>query len=74
VRESLNWENVTRSGSTVQGMGRRWNFLFASFESGRRNSNSIMVYDLQSLRLAEFGGEACLGVYVIRYFYFILTK
>ncbi|GLT69012.1 hypothetical protein SLA2020_411980 [Shorea laevis] len=52
VRESLNWENVTRSGSTVQAIGSSSEFLFASFESSRRNSNSIMVYDLQSLRPA----------------------
>ncbi|CAK9162346.1 unnamed protein product [Ilex paraguariensis] len=47
VRETLNWDNVTRSSSTVQGIGSSSEFLFTSFESGRRNSNAIMVYDLQ---------------------------
>lgn len=47
VRETLNWENVTRSSSTVQAIGSSREYLFTSFESGRRNSNSIMVYDLQ---------------------------
>uniref|UniRef100_A0A5B7B2I2 BTB domain-containing protein n=1 Tax=Davidia involucrata TaxID=16924 RepID=A0A5B7B2I2_DAVIN len=47
VRETLNWENVTRSSSTVQAIGSSPEFLFTSFESGRRNSNSIMVFDLQ---------------------------
>ncbi|CAL9030156.1 unnamed protein product [Prunus brigantina] len=49
VKETLNWENVTKTGSTVQGIGSSPEFLFASFESARRNSNSIMVYDLNSL-------------------------
>ncbi|KAF5734814.1 BTB/POZ domain-containing protein [Tripterygium wilfordii] len=49
VRETLNWENVTKSSSTVQAIGSSPDSLFASFESGRRNSNSIMVYDLHSL-------------------------
>ncbi|GFZ01364.1 BTB/POZ domain with WD40/YVTN repeat-like protein [Actinidia rufa] len=47
VRETLTWENVTRSSSTVQAIGSSPDYLFTSFESGRRNSNSIMVYDLQ---------------------------
>ncbi|KAA8520840.1 hypothetical protein F0562_011513 [Nyssa sinensis] len=47
VKETLNWENVTRSSSTVQAIGSSPEFLFTSFESGRRNSNSIMVFDLQ---------------------------
>ncbi|XP_052210798.1 BTB/POZ domain-containing protein At5g41330 [Diospyros lotus] len=47
VRETLNWENVTRSSSTVQAIASSPEYLFTSFESGRRNSNSIMVYDLQ---------------------------
>lgn len=46
VRETLNWENVTRSGSTVQAIGASNEHLFTSFESSRRNSNCIMVYDL----------------------------
>ncbi|KAI4370084.1 hypothetical protein MLD38_018467 [Melastoma candidum] len=48
VRESLNWENVTRSGSTVQAIGSSTDSMFVSFESGRRNSNAIVVYDLHS--------------------------
>lgn len=47
VKETLNWENPTRSSSTVQAIGSSPEFLFTSFESGRRNSNSIMVFDLQ---------------------------
>lgn len=46
VVQSLNWENMTRSSSTVQAIGTSPEFLFTSFESGRRNSNSIMVYDI----------------------------
>ncbi|XP_062074369.1 BTB/POZ domain-containing protein At5g41330 [Humulus lupulus] len=49
VKHSLNWENVTRSSSTVQAIGSSPELLFVSFESGRRNSNSIMVYDLNTL-------------------------
>ncbi|XP_050229662.1 BTB/POZ domain-containing protein At5g41330 [Mercurialis annua] len=48
VRDTLCWENVTRSSSTVQAIGSNREHLFTSFESGRRNSNSIMVYDLNS--------------------------
>lgn len=46
VKETLNWENVTKSDSTVQAIGSSPDYLFTSFESGRRNSNCIMVYDL----------------------------
>ncbi|PWA72624.1 BTB/POZ fold [Artemisia annua] len=46
VEKSLEWENVTKSGSTVQGVGVSNEFLFTSFESSRRNSNTILVYDL----------------------------
>ncbi|KAK9053133.1 hypothetical protein SSX86_029763 [Deinandra increscens subsp. villosa] len=46
VRQTLNWENVTKSGSTVQAIGTSPEHLFTSFESSRRNSNSILVYDL----------------------------
>lgn len=46
VKETLNWENVTKSGSTVQAIGASSEHLFTSFESSRRNSNCIMVYDL----------------------------
>nr|KYP65646.1 BTB/POZ domain-containing protein KCTD9 [Cajanus cajan] len=49
VRETLHWENVTKSGSTVQAIGSSPEQMFVSFESSRRNSNSIMVYDVQSL-------------------------
>ncbi|KAJ6347426.1 hypothetical protein OIU76_003994 [Salix suchowensis] len=48
VLETLNWENVTKSGSTVQAIGSSNDMLFTSFESSRRNSNSIMVYDLKT--------------------------
>lgn len=51
VKQTLNWENVTRSGSTVQAIGVSHEYLFTSFESVRRNSNCIMLYDLNdSLR------------------------
>ncbi|XP_071693686.1 BTB/POZ domain-containing protein At5g41330-like [Rutidosis leptorrhynchoides] len=46
VRQTLNWENVTKSGSTVQAIGTSPELLFTSFESSRRNSNSILVSDL----------------------------
>nr|XP_043613015.1 BTB/POZ domain-containing protein At5g41330-like [Erigeron canadensis] len=46
VKQSLSWENMTKSSSTVQAIGKSPEFLFTSFESGRRNSNSIMVYDI----------------------------
>ncbi|KAM1584872.1 BTB/POZ domain-containing protein At5g41330-like [Malus sylvestris] len=56
VKDTLNWENVTRSGSTVQAIGSSPEFLFSSFESVRRNSNSIMMYDLNSLSpVSEIG-------------------
>ncbi|KAL2547549.1 BTB/POZ domain-containing protein [Forsythia ovata] len=63
VKETLNWENVTRSGSTVQAIGSSPEYLFTSFESGRRNSNCIMVYDLNdSLRpVAEIGHYEIFG-------------
>ncbi|KAJ4902567.1 BTB/POZ domain-containing protein [Raphanus sativus] len=47
VQTALNWENV--ASSTVQAVGSSSEFLFASFESSRRNSNSVMVYDLSTL-------------------------
>lgn len=46
VRKTLSWENATRSSSTVQALGLSNEYLFTSFESGRRNSNAIMVYDV----------------------------
>ncbi|KAL5981445.1 hypothetical protein ACLOJK_015506 [Asimina triloba] len=45
VLESLNWENEARSSSTVQAIGSSPEFLFVTFESGRRNSNSIVLFD-----------------------------
>ncbi|KAL3833480.1 hypothetical protein ACJIZ3_008216 [Penstemon smallii] len=48
VKDTLNWENVTRSDSTVQAIGTSPEYLFTSFESGRRNSNCIMIYDLNN--------------------------
>lgn len=55
VRKCLNWENQTKSSSTVQAIGSSEKYLFTSFESGRRNSNTIMVFDLQNdfLPIAE---------------------
>ncbi|XP_065858318.1 BTB/POZ domain-containing protein At5g41330 [Euphorbia lathyris] len=56
VKQTVCWENVTRSSSTVQAIGASPDLLFTSFESGRRNSNSIMVYDLQTfLPVTEIG-------------------
>ncbi|KAJ4712050.1 BTB/POZ domain-containing protein [Melia azedarach] len=56
VKETLDWENVTRSSSNVQAIGSSGELLFVSFESGRRNSNSIMVYDSNSLKpVTELG-------------------
>lgn len=56
VKKTLNWENVTKSDSFVQAIGSSNEYLFTSFESARRNSNSIMVYDLSSLRpVTEIG-------------------
>lgn len=50
VRAALSWENATKSASTVQAIGSSSDCLFTSFESSRRNSNCVMVYDLQTLR------------------------
>nr|XP_016495780.1 PREDICTED: BTB/POZ domain-containing protein At5g41330-like isoform X2 [Nicotiana tabacum] len=63
VKETLNWENVTKSGSTVQAIGSSKDFLFTSFESSRRNSNCIMIYDLNdSFRpVAEIGHYEIFG-------------
>lgn len=62
VKETLNWENVTRSSSTVQAIGSSDKHLFVSFESGRRNSNSIMVYDINSLKpVNEIGQNEIYG-------------
>ncbi|RDY00462.1 BTB/POZ domain-containing protein, partial [Mucuna pruriens] len=62
VRETLNWENVTKSGSTVQALGSSPEQMFVSFESSRRNSNSIMVYDLHTLTpVTEIGHNEIFG-------------
>lgn len=62
VKSILNWENVTRSSSTVQAIGASSQLLFTSFESGRRNSNSIMIYDLQTFNpVTEIGHNEIYG-------------
>ncbi|CAA0838749.1 BTB/POZ domain-containing protein [Striga hermonthica] len=62
VKETLNWENVTKSSSTVQAIGSSNEHLFTSFESGRRNSNCIMVYDINTLRpVTEIGHYEIFG-------------
>ncbi|XVF51464.1 hypothetical protein PTKIN_Ptkin04bG0187300 [Pterospermum kingtungense] len=62
IKQVLEWENVTRSGSTVQAVGSSGEFLFTSFESSRRNSNSIMVYDLNTLSpVTEIGHNEIFG-------------
>ncbi|CBI34652.3 unnamed protein product, partial [Vitis vinifera] len=62
VKETLNWENVTRSSSTVQAIGSSPKFLFTSFESGRRNSNSIVVFDIENLKpVSEIGTNEIYG-------------
>ncbi|KAK4338433.1 hypothetical protein RND71_042920 [Anisodus tanguticus] len=61
VKETLNWENVTKSGSTVQAIGASNEYLFTSFESARRNSNCIMIYDLND----GFRASAEIGHYEI---------
>ncbi|KAF6157716.1 hypothetical protein GIB67_037289 [Kingdonia uniflora] len=64
VKETLTWENQTRSSSTVQAIGASPQYLFTSFESGRRNSNTIMVFDRQgSFRpVSEIGQREIYGV------------
>ncbi|KAJ8642902.1 hypothetical protein MRB53_004650 [Persea americana] len=64
VKEKLDWENSTRSGSTVQAIGSAPGFLFASFESDRRNSNAIMVFDMGEIGfrpVAEIGRSEIYG-------------
>ncbi|OVA13995.1 BTB/POZ-like [Macleaya cordata] len=63
VKETLTWENQTMSSSTVQAIGSSPTHLFTSFESGRRNSNSIMVFDLQEgfRPVAEVGHHEIYG-------------
>ncbi|KAJ0482724.1 putative transcription factor WD40-like family [Helianthus annuus] len=53
VTQTLKWENATKSSSTVQAIGMSPDLLFTSFESGRRNSNSIMVYDVNSFKVVS---------------------
>ncbi|CAN1189739.1 BTB/POZ domain-containing protein At5g41330 [Linum perenne] len=56
VKETLDWENVTKSGSTVQAIGSSPGLLLTSFESSRRNSNCIMVYDMETFKpVTEIG-------------------
>lgn len=62
VKDTLNWENVTKSGSTVQAIGSSPENMFVSFESSRRNSNSIVVYDLNNLTpITEIGHNEIYG-------------
>ncbi|KAL5552046.1 hypothetical protein UlMin_002222 [Ulmus minor] len=50
------------SSSTVQAIGSSPELLFVSFESGRRNSNSILVYDLHCLSMmTEVGDNEIFG-------------
>ncbi|KAJ0859685.1 putative chromatin remodeling & transcription regulator BTB-POZ family [Helianthus annuus] len=53
VTQTLKWENATKSSSTVQAIGMSPDLLFTSFESGRRNSNTIMVYDVNSFKVVS---------------------
>lgn len=46
IKHKLNWENSTKSTSNVQAIGAAAGLMFTSFESGRRNSNAIMVFDI----------------------------
>ncbi|CAH9114162.1 unnamed protein product [Cuscuta europaea] len=56
VTDTLQWENVTRSDSTVLAIGSSHQYMFTSFESGRRNSSCVMVYDLNTFRpVTEIG-------------------
>lgn len=67
VRETLKWENVTKSSSTVQAIGSSPEFLFTSFESGRRNSNAVMVFDIQNgfRPVAEIGHNEIYGADIV---------
>ncbi|CAN6468951.1 unnamed protein product [Victoria cruziana] len=63
VRETLGWENETHSGSTVQAIGSSSDLLFVSFESERRTSNSIMVFDRLNFQpVTEIGKQEIYGV------------
>ncbi|MCL7028865.1 hypothetical protein MKW94_004664 [Papaver nudicaule] len=63
VKERVVWENQTRSSSTVQAIGTNGAHLFTSFESGRRNSSSIVVFDInQGFKpVAEIGQHEIYG-------------
>ncbi|CAN4075924.1 unnamed protein product [Withania somnifera] len=64
VEKAISWENVTKSGSTVQAIGSSGDqFLFTSFESSRRNSNCIMIYDVNNdfKPVSEFGHYEIFG-------------
>ncbi|ERM94987.1 hypothetical protein AMTRI_Chr07g30070 [Amborella trichopoda] len=59
--KTLNWDNPIYS--TVQAIGASPEFLFASFESCRKNSNLIQVFDRESFRpLIDLGHEEKQGV------------
>ncbi|XP_031485686.1 BTB/POZ domain-containing protein At5g41330 [Nymphaea colorata] len=63
VLETLSWENQTHSGSNVQAIGSSPELLFVSFESERRNSNSIVVFDRSSFQpVTEIGKQEIYGV------------
>ncbi|CAN1159423.1 hypothetical protein LINPERHAP2_LOCUS22696 [Linum perenne] len=63
LKETLNWENLTKSRSTVQAIGSTFQAIRSSpgplltrFESSRRNSNCIMVYDMETFKpVTEIG-------------------
>ncbi|CAN1819079.1 hypothetical protein LINPERHAP1_LOCUS28606 [Linum perenne] len=56
LKETINWENVTKSRSTVQAIGSSLGLLLTRFESSRRNSNCIMVYDMETFKpVTEIG-------------------
>ncbi|KAL0371831.1 UNVERIFIED_CONTAM: BTB/POZ domain-containing protein [Sesamum calycinum] len=53
VKDTLNWENVTKSGSTVQAIGASPEHLFTSFESSSHSgpsgvSGNIKFWDIRS--------------------------
>ncbi|CAH9142605.1 unnamed protein product [Cuscuta epithymum] len=56
LTHTLQWENVTRSDSTVLAIASSHDYIFTTFESGRRNSSCVMVYDLNTFTpVAEIG-------------------
>ena len=67
MRSTLSWQYATRSDSTIQAIRSGRELVFVSFEcSGRRNSNTIMVYDSNSLSTVEKiyngGAKMCVGI------------